>query len=182
MVFNYEIIEIAKYSKPIPYEEIIEGIKKEKFIGIENSEESDYYIQLGRVNLYNLSFSIRDDEQHVDYFDTWPMVMVECKDGKLNFVRANITFKGYIKENFPDLVGKTELDIADFAEKTGNRSLNSIMMCAEDGKRVIIDDVAASGKALQILVWRIAVNPVTKVAAVMVVVLSSTDEHNEKLR
>nr|MCR5405117.1 EAL domain-containing protein [Butyrivibrio sp.] len=170
------------YSKPIPYEEIIEGIKKEKFIGIENSEESDYYIQLGRVNLYNLSFSIRDDEQHVDYFDTWPMVMVECKNGKLNVVRANITFKGYIKENFPDLVGKTEFDIADFAEKTGNRSLNSIMMCAEDGKRVIIDDVAASGKTLQILVWRIAVNPVTKVAAVMVVVLSSTDEHNEKLR
>ena len=169
------------FSKPIPYEEIIEKNKNGMQIGFENPAESDYYARLGKVNLYDLSLSNRDDEQHTDYFDTWPMLMVECKDGKIKLVRANITFKNYIKDNFPDILGKTELDVALFSEKTGLRSINAVMMCAEDGKRVIIDDVTPLGKNLQVLIWRIAVNPVTKVAAVMVVVLSSTDEQKERL-
>lgn len=169
------------YCKPIPLEEIIERNKKGEQIGFENPEESGYYAQLGKVNLYNLSISAEDDEQHADYFDTWPMVMVECKDGIINVVRANMTFKNYIRDFFPNSIDKTRFDSSEFRSKWGARSLNAVLMCAEDGKRVIIDDVTFFGKSIQILAWRIAVNPVTKVAAVMVAVLSSTEEKNKRI-
>ena len=168
------------FSKPTPYEELLEKIKDGMRIGFENPAESDYYALLGKVNLYNLSLSSRDGEQHTDYFDTWPMLMVECKDDKIKLVRANITFKNYIKESFPELVGKTELDMVPFIEKTDMRTANAVKMCAEDGKRAIIDDILPSGKSVKVLVWRIAVNPVTKDAAIMVAVLSSTEEQDEK--
>ena len=169
------------FCKAISLEEIIERNKKGIQIGFENPDESDYYAQLGKVNLYNLSLSSRDGEQHTDYFDTWPMVMVECKGDRIRGVRSNITFKNYIKDNFPGFEDKTELVASDFLDKPGMRSINSVLMCAEDGKRVIVDDVTLTGKTIQILVWRIAVNPVTKVAAVMVAVLSSAGEQSIEL-
>ena len=164
------------FSKPISFEEILERGKSGMQIGFENPEESGYYVLLGKVNLYDLSLSSTDDEQHTDYFDTWPMVMVECgKDNILSIVRANITYKNYIADYFPGISGKKEFDASKLKDKPGTRSLQAVLNCAEDGKRVIVTDVTADGKLIQILAWRIAVNPVTEVAAVMIAILSSAE-------
>ncbi|QFJ56348.1 EAL domain-containing protein [Pseudobutyrivibrio xylanivorans] len=165
------------YCKPLPFEEVLERYDKGIQIGFENPKESGYYAKLGKVNLYNLSLSSADGEHlKEDYFDTWPMVIVECSGNKISFVRANVTFKKYIAENFPNSYGVDVFDASKLLDKPGARSLNAVLRCAQDGKRVIVDDRTADGKQIQILASRIALNPLTGVSAIMVAILSSTEQ------
>jgi diguanylate cyclase (GGDEF)-like protein len=168
------------FCKPISFEDILERYETGMKIGFEDPAEADYFTQLGNVNLYNLSVSNMDGEQS-DYFDTWPMVMVECKDERISVVKANITFTNYVKEHFPKIYEHTEFSAQEFVDKTGGMSLKMVLQCAENGKRVILDDLTCDGKFIKLLIWRIAVNPVTNVAAVMVAILSAGDSRESNL-
>ncbi|WP_026496441.1 sensor domain-containing diguanylate cyclase [Butyrivibrio sp. WCD3002] len=158
---------------------IIERNKKGIQIGFENPSETDYYIQLGKVNLYDLSISRRDDDSLSDYFDTWPMCLVEYLDGKLILARCNGTFREFMERNFPDSVYRTEVLVSDFEGQPGAYSLNAAVQCAKDGRRLIIDDRTRDGKTLQLFIRRVAVNPVTRAAAVNVAILSVSDSPDD---
>ena len=167
------------FCKPIPFEEILEKYEKGMQIGFENPDEAEYYTQLGNVNLYNLSISNKEGG-NTEYFDTWPMIMVECNEDRINVVKSNMTFNDYVKENFPNTYDQKEFNTKEYIDKNGRLTLDAVIQCAKDGRRVIIDDVTKEGKQLQLLVWRVAVNPVTNVAAVMITILSATDVRNNK--
>lgn len=175
------------FCKPISFEEILARYKEGKQIGFENPDEADYYTQLGNVNLYNLPIS-NTDGKHNDYFDTWPMVMLECLDDRISVVKSNITFNNYIEEHFPRSFEKKQYNSKEYLDKAGVMWLSSVLQCAKSGKRMIMEDLTEDGKLIQLLIWRIAVNPVTKVAAVMAAILSSTevmgkqDEMSEELK
>ncbi len=117
---------------------------------------------------------------NTEYFDTWPMIMVECNEDRINVVKSNMTFNDYVKENFPNTYDQKEFNTKEYTDKNGRLALDAVIQCAKDGRRVIIDDVTKEGKLLQLLVWRVAVNPVTNVAAVMIAILSATDVRNNK--
>lgn len=169
------------FCKPLPFEEILARYEAGMQIGFENPDEADYYAQLGNVNIYNLSMS-NSDEEHNDYFDTWPMVMVECRGERISIVKTNVTFNNYVKEFFPKMYDREEFDSEEFLDKTGGLSLNAVLHCAQSGKRVILDDISSDGKIIQLFIWRVAVNPVTNVAAVMVAILSSTEERGQNVK
>jgi diguanylate cyclase (GGDEF)-like protein len=160
------------FSKPLSFEELLGRFQKS--MQIENPEEVEYYTQLGNVNLYNLSMTGTDGESN-DYFDTWPMVMVECLDDRISIVKANETFNNYVKEHFPQVFENKEFSSKEFIDKTGGLSLNAVFQCAQSGKRVILDDKTDDGRIIKLLIWRIAVNPVTGVAAIMIAILSSAE-------
>ncbi|WP_050008230.1 EAL domain-containing protein [Butyrivibrio sp. WCE2006] len=166
------------YSKPIPYEEIVERNKNGTAICYENPEESDYYERLGNVNLYDLSMTGTGEGQFRNYFDTWPMLMVECKNKRISIIRHNQYFKEFLRINFPDSYSKTEYDVADLLDGQGGYSLNAVLKCAKDGKKVVLEDITHDGKQIKLLIWRIAINPLTGSAAVMIAVLSSTEIDN----
>lgn len=168
------------FCRPISVEDIFERYRTGKQIGFENPAESEYFAQLGRVNMYNLSHSSTDEEEERDYFDTWPMIMVECVGDKLTVVKTNITFKKYIKNYYPKALGMRSLDAAKYESVPGGLVLKAVRQCAGDGKRGIIEDSTDRGNKIQILVWRVAVNPLTGAAAVMAVVLTAL-EMGEKL-
>lgn len=163
------------FCKPVNYDDILERYEKGVQIGFENPDEFQYYAKLGKVNLYNLSIPNVEETRIGEYFNTWPMLMLEYKDDLVSVVKANISFKNYIKKYFPESYRNKKFNVNNYLDKPGAYSLNIIIKCAKDGKRVIIDDMTPDGRVIQLLTWRIAVNPVTKVAAVMVVVLSSSD-------
>ena len=169
------------FCKPLPFEEILARYEAGMQIGFENPDEADYYAQLGNVNIYNLSMS-NSDEEHNDYFDTWPMVMVECRGERISIVKTNVTYNNYVKEFFPKIYDREEFDSEEFLDKTGGLSLNAVLHCAQSGKRVILDDISSDGKIIQLFIWRVAVNPVTNVAAVMVAILSSTEERDQNVK
>ena len=95
-------------------------------------------------------------------------------------VRCNETFKGFIRKNFPTSCGKTDFEVHDYLNRAGTYSLKAVIRCAKDGVRAIIDDRTPDGKTIQLLIRRAAVNPVTGVAAVIVVVLATTEGSGEK--
>ena len=160
------------FCKAIPLSEIVERNRKGVQIGYENPDESGYYAKLGKVNMYDLSVSSSNVEGLRNYSDTWPMVIVECNENNHSIVRCNMTFKNFVKDAYPDSYGKVSFNTEETMDKYGVRSISAIIKCAKDGKRVVFDDFTSDGRALHLLIWRIAVNPVTAVAAVMIAVLS----------
>ena len=168
------------FCKPITYEDILERNKKGIQIGFENPKETGYYTQLGRVNLYELSVSSSDDESLKDYFDIIPMLIVECQDDNLSIVRCNASFREFFERSFSIKITGQKFSVSSYQGITGKYSLNAILQCAADGKRIILDDRTLDGKMFQILVRRVAVNPVTKVAAVLVAFLSTGETTSDR--
>ena len=172
------------YCKPISLDEIIDRNRKGIQIGFENPAEATYYDQLGKVNLYDLTLYRNDDKSLDDYFDTWPMAIVECDDEKISFVRCNSTFRNFYARNFSKKVsndGKYSRDV--FEGMPGAYVVKAILQCGKDGNRVIVDDRTEDGKVLQVFLSRVAVNPVTNISAVAVTILSAkeaTDLMKEK--
>ena len=168
------------YCKPLQFTEIMQKNCKEKQLKYENPKESGYYSQLGRVNLYDLSILRAEDASLNNYFDTWPMVMVECDTTKIQVIRYNKTFKDFAGRNFPELYGKSEFTISDYFGKQGVYSLNALLKCGRDGKTAIVDDRTTDGKNIQLLVWKVATNPITRKVAVMAVVLAFEEGESDK--
>ncbi|MBE5905390.1 MAG: GGDEF domain-containing protein [Lachnospiraceae bacterium] len=169
------------FCKPIPLAKIIERNIKGIQIGFENPSESEYYDKLGKVNFYEISAQRTADASLNNFFDTWPMVLVECNEDKVKIVRSNNNYKDFANRNLSDSFMKIEYKISDYRGKPGRYTLAAVMRCAEDGKSVVFDERTQRGMNLQLLVWRVAVNPVTQVAAVMVVILSVMDSSEDSL-
>jgi diguanylate cyclase (GGDEF)-like protein len=55
------------------------------------------------------------------------------------------------------------------------------MRCSRDGRKVIVDDRTSGGLNVQLLIWRVAVNPVTTRKAVVVTLLQVENSPEEKI-
>ena len=163
------------YVRPISWDDIIERNRKHKQIGFENPAEADYFEALGRVNLYDLVISRNDDKNLNKYFDTFPMVVYGLDDEKATFIRCNKSYRDFVGEYFPNSKDKRVIPYEDVKPGVGYYSFKAVRQCAKSGENAIIDDRTSDGLTLQLFIRRVAVNPVTGVAAVAVAVLSNTD-------
>ncbi len=163
------------FSKPISIEEIQEIRRKGAFTTFENPEETDYYVQLGKVSMYDLSVAGSEDNGLDDYFDVWPMVMLECHEDRILVVRCNETFRLFFERNFPKSAGISEFMLDDLKGQSGVYTLNAVIQCGKDGNGVILDDRTKDGKTIQLFIRRVAVNPTNSAAAVVVAILSVSD-------
>ena len=168
------------FIQAISLAEILERNKKGIQIGYENPEEATYFEQLGRVNLYDLSISRRDDESLSNYFDTMPMAIFSFSDDKVTLVRSNKSFKEFVYARYPQAKTVRTFSYDAIKPGPGYYSFNSMRQCAADGKREIIDDRYPDGRSVQLFIRRIAVNPVTGEAAVAIVVLSITEKATDE--
>ncbi len=164
------------YCRPIPVEKIFARYKSGNQIGFENPDEAEYYSEVGKVSLYDLSFLSQDDDQYASYFDTIPMVITEANDEIIHFVRGNRNFKRFIESDFQEAKEPYIYEFKKGKRGTGYYTFNAIRQCGQDGKRRIIDDRTRDGKTVQLLIQRIAVNKVTGMAALAIVILSVTDK------
>ncbi len=170
------------YIRPVSLQEIIERNEQGVQFGFENPAETEYYEKLGRVNLYDLSISKNDDKSLNKYFDTMPMVIFGLDEEKASFVRCNKSYREFVSTYFPGSKNRMDVNFSDIKPGIGYYSFNAVRECAKNGRRMIIDDRTADGRSIQMFIRRVAVNPVTGVAAVAIVVLSVSDiEANEGL-
>ena len=168
------------YTPALSLADIIERNKKGIQIGFENPAEVDYFEQLGKVNLYDLSISTNEDHSQDTYFDTMPMVIFSIDDVSAQFIRGNKTFRAFIENNYKHLLKIDRFMFENFKPVSGFYSFNAVRQCAADGKRVIIDDRLGDGRIIQLLIRRIAVNPVTHSAAVAICILSVSNYNSEE--
>ena len=168
------------YCKPIPQSEIYKRNELGIQIGFENPDESAYYEAIGRINLYDLTVVANEDpDTYQNYFDTFPMAILETDDAKTTIVRCNKSYREFTNRVFGRAAEGATLEEAAFTPGTpGAAFVGAIEQCAKDGRRIVIDDQLADGTALHAFVRRIAVNPVTGVVACAVVVLGITEERS----
>ncbi len=163
------------YCKPVFLEEILDRYNKGIQIGFENPAETEYFSQVGRVSLFDISISRNDEDRLKDYFDTWPMVIVECRGNEVSIIKCNGTFREFFRDSYTEHAHKQKFVYRDDYDFPGSYALRTIVQCGRDGNRSIIDDRTPQGRTVQVFIRRIAVNPVTGASAVGVVLLSIAD-------
>ena len=85
------------YCKAISLNEIAERNRKGIQIGYENPEESDYFEDIGKVNLHDLSVVISEDDEMIqNAFSTVPMAIMEVSDEEVRFVRTNQSYRALL--------------------------------------------------------------------------------------
>ena len=159
------------YTKPLPLSEVLDRYRTGTQIGFENPEETEYYSAIGRVNLYELTLS-SDGKGLKDYFDTMPMAIVELGKNRVSIVRCNRTYKRFFEEN---ISAERRTRMAG-AGGYNNVFFDELRQCADTGKQCIMDMHMKNGKKINILIRRIAVNPVSDARSVVVVILGISED------
>ena len=164
------------FCKPITYDDIIKRYEDGIQIGSENPAETDYYASIGKVNLYDLSLAVNEDIELQNYFNTVPMAILELDETEFSITRSNQSYRRYMAEHLmiPD-VNRTAR-YSDFEKGPGSSLLRKTLQCARDGRQVLTDEKTADGNISHLLIRRIAVNPVNRKTALIVIVLGMTDE------
>ncbi len=169
------------FTKPISLADIIARNKKGIQIGFENPEEDDYYDKIGKVSLHDLNLSRDDDASLNNYFDTMPMAIFSFDKQNATFIRGNKSFREFASTFLGNIYENTVFPFGSIKPGPGYYTFNCLRKCAQDGKRLIIDDRLSDGRGIQVFMRKIADNPVSGDSAVAVAVLSITDKAVDNL-
>ena len=161
------------FSKPAPFEKDPE---KGGGIDYENPGESAYYDAIGRVNLYDLSSIVGEDESVFQgIFNTFPMSIIEVRDGKGQYVRSNQSYRDFMKRYFGLDISGSVMDFSAFPVQYGLSFIRIVHQCCVSGNRAFFDEKMADGSTVHCFVRRISQNAVTGTTAIAIAVLSISD-------
>ena len=164
------------YSRPIPFETILERKQSGTLIENENPEESDYYESIGRVNLFDLGVITSENENALQKaFDTIPIAILEVKDDRARYVRNNRSYQDFISHSFHIDMLEALTEYGNAPIGYGEKFVAVVRQCCENGDRAFFDEKLPDDSVVHTFVSRIGVNPVTGSAAVVVAVLSITE-------
>ena len=160
------------YCKPIPLEEIIRRNEEGRQIGFENPQESDYYEAVGKINLYDASVAVNEeDTTGSTYFNTLPMAILGVRNEEMNIIRCNKSYRNFMGMIFGGVEQKMQAHVPKFEEGYGSSFGKAIRQCVEDGNRVFVDERMNGDTTIHAMIRRIAFNPVTGMTACNVIVL-----------
>mgnify|MGYP002624565371 CR=1 FL=1 len=163
------------YCRAIPLKEILDRYETGRQIGFENPAESDYYASLGKINLYDLSIVTNaDDEMFKNVFSTLPMSVLEADETQLRIIRGNKSFREFFRKYFSEWQGETSVAFDRIKEGRGALFMEAVRICQNSRSPRIVEEELADGIKVHVYVRRVAVNPVTKVTALVAVILGMT--------
>ena len=163
------------FSRPVPFEPS-SGEDGGARTGYENPGESAYYDVIGKVNLYDLSSIVNEDEGVLEgVYNTLPMSIVEVRDGKGQYVRSNQSYRDFMKRHFDFDDADLTMDFAASPDLYGPNFIRTIQQCCGGANRAFFDEMLADGSTAHCFARRIARNAVTGNTAVAIAVLSISD-------
>ncbi|MBR2677645.1 MAG: EAL domain-containing protein [Solobacterium sp.] len=169
------------FCRAIPLKEILERYEKGIQIGYENSEESDYYSSIGRVNLYDLAvIASGEDNSFRKTFSSLPMCVLEVKGGRAELARTNQSFRDFMKRFYD--IDTEEKKSGTIESVFGEEShlVKVLKQCFRGSNRLFFDEELPNGSIAHAFARAIAVNPVTGTSAAAIAVLSITDPDEEE--
>ncbi len=171
------------YSKPIPYEEILNRHREGRQIGFENPDETYYYESLGRINLYDLSAASDDASGGISrrYFDTLPMAIVETNEEQIKIVRCNRSYRKFLERFFSTHEVGVFMSFKEFTRESGPDIIEAVRKCAETGERVFMEEKVGNDSTVHAFTRRIASNPASGVVACLIVVLGIVKDKEQTL-
>ena len=156
------------FCKPVSYEQILKRYEEGTQIGLENTEETEYFRAVGSINLYDLgAVSSEDSESFRHYFNTIPMAVVESDGVTARVSRSNKSYR--------DFVG----DYRAAEGRVSDEFLNAMRECRKVGQKVFINEIRSDGVGINALLRKIADNPVNGQGAYAVAVLDITPENEQ---
>jgi len=164
------------YSKPVPFDEILDLRDNGMIIRTEDTRESEYYESIGKVNLFDLGVTgDGDDDSLYNTFDTIPIAVIEVKDDKARYIRSNHSYRGFVNRYLGDEIFTGVIDFRNPDIQYGPVFPAVIKQCCESGNRTFYEDKLPDGSVIHSLAYRVCSNPVTGSTAVAVAVLSVTE-------
>ena len=168
------------YCKPIPLEQILDRIEKKINIGFENPKETKYYETIGRVNLHDLAvISYGSEKAFNNVYNMPPMTIIEVADDSITFIRTNQSYRNFFARCFGISLKGNPIPIHIVQNSPGADFLHTVQKVIKDGKRTFITEVLPDGAVANFFVRCLTENPVKKIAAVAVCVLSITDKSQQ---
>lgn len=165
------------YIQPVPLEEVFRRYRQGLQIGYEDPAESDYYDTVGRVNIYDLSFIAKGEEQDFStFFDTLPIAILEKRDdGEVRFVRMNQAYHSFSKRFFGADLADQYTEFAFMRKDKNTEFSDALSQMNKVGDRIFINGVMPDGKIVHSFLKAIAYNKKKNKTAIAVAVLSVSD-------
>ena len=159
------------YSRPVPLKEILRRYANNEGIGFENVDAAQYYNAISKTNLSDPGVT-NDVYSSDSYYNAVPMGIIELDGDTAYAVRFNQSFQSVVSrlKDMPiDLNGKknmrVEIELDDVFRDAAFR-------CVKTGEWEYIRDCVLRGLTINAFLRKIAVNPVTDAAAVLVIMIS----------
>ncbi len=163
------------YCKPIPTEQVLERYRTGTQIGFENPIESDYYTAIGNANLYDLSGLNREELEDNDYFSSLPMAIIETDGSGLTVKRHNKSYEAFMRKVRIGFNPDAQMCFPRKDSPFGPSFSKAVKKCLKEPVRQIASERIGDSLIIDYLVEHVAVNPVTGLSALIVVVLDYTD-------
>ena len=160
------------YTKPMSVEAIIDRYEKGMDVGFENTDASDYYDTIGRINLYDLDVITNlDGDSFKNSFNTVPIGIIEVRGEMARFTRCNPSYREFIRRLFGVDMSVLKQTYVKFQAPFMHNLVNN---CSQPGSRTFYDEKIPDGSVVHSFARMIGRNPKTGDVAVAVAVLSIT--------
>lgn len=161
------------YSRPVPYEQIVERNNRGIQIGYENPEETSYYETIGRVNLFELGAIVsEDDKAFRNSYNMLPMGVIEIKGEYARIVRSNQAYRDFLKKTVRrELQGQE----SDYVRYTIPFLRHIGKNCTAPDFRSFFDERMPDGATVHSFARRIGMNQANGAIAVAVAILSVSE-------
>ena len=163
------------YSRPIPFEEILERYRSGMQIGFENPTEAEYFAAIGRVNIFDLTVIADKENTHRDYFDMLPVGILEAQEDQICYLRTNQAYREFMEKHFGFNLDKQAGGYPAHPAGTDADFMDQIRRSCADRTRTIYDGKLTDGSKVHVIINPIGINPVTGAETAAVVVLSVLD-------
>ena len=165
------------YSKPIPSDEVIAKHSSNELIKTENLGESNYYENIGKVNLFDLNVisSVDDKNALHNTFSSIPIAILEVKDGHVGYIRCNRSYQDFAKR-FLDLdIMKWEGDINNPSDKYDPAFISAVRRSCTNDAPIFFNEKMPDGSVSHSFVRRIGKNLLNNASAIVVAILSISE-------
>ncbi len=163
------------YSRPVPFEEILERYRKGVQIGFEDPAEAEYYTAIGRVNLYDLTLIADRENDSRDYFDTLPAGIMELRGDQVCYVRTNRAYREFMKKYFDFDLSSSPSGYSGRSDGAGAVFLEKARQCCADWSRAFLDTYLPNGSAVHAAINPVSKDTVTGAAALAIVIFSVSE-------
>lgn len=163
------------FRRPIPLEEVIALSQRRDELQFENPLEADYYCAVGTANLSDPAFVDSNPAEAIrPFLHSVPMAILELCQGRMSLLRCNVAYGELLKLQLGSAL--PELDICDVTlpQPPDAVLLAAAERCRDEDRWITVRHSTqhADNITLHSMLRRLAVNPVTDAAAVMVVVIA----------
>ena len=163
------------YCRPITAEEVLERYRTGRQIGFENPMESNYFSAIGNTNLYDLSGLNKEALKDSQFFSSFPMAIIETDGSDFTTKRYNKPYEELMHKLGIGFNPKSHVHFPNPDSPYGPSFTLAVKKCLKEPGRQITSERIENGLIIDYLIEHVAVNPLTGLSALIVVVLSMTD-------